>query len=142
MNYQKHIFPHVVKPESWSEDKWHEYQRIIKSFDVDDIPTQHEQWILTALHDEAAWDWYNDCNGANVVSEAGWPKSKGTGIAYHPAYIYHDYAWTKYGATLTSNNRMHLLQMDYRMSPVRSAVRWLGVTLFGLPCHYIRRWLF
>ena len=128
------------KPKHYSADKWKEYQRIISSFEVFDLPFPHEQWVLRALHDEVEWDWYKDCNGANVVSEAGWKKSKVTNVAYHLAYVYHDYAWTRWGATFRSNNRMWLLQNDYNMTYTRSSLRWFGVTCFGMPFSKIKGW--
>ena len=130
--YNKDTFP-----ELWSPDKKLQYQRIIKAFDFYGYSEEEQQWILEALHDSDTWDWYKDCNGANIVSEPCWPKSEKTDIAYAPEYVYHDYAWTKYGPTWTSNYRMWKLQNRRRMDGWRSNLRWLGVTLFGMPVHYI-----
>lgn len=134
------INAYTKKPEHYSADKWKEYQRIVKSFDVRSVSKKHQKWVLQALHDEFTWDWYKDCNGANFVSEDGWIKSKKTGIAYHPAYVYHDYAWTRWGATWKSNCRMWTLQNVYNMNRLKSQWRWLGVTCFGMPYSWIKGW--
>jgi hypothetical protein len=121
-------------PKSWSKEKTREYFRIIDSFKVFDVPEEQQQWVLEALHDHKHWDWFKDCNGANIVSEPGW-KGK-----YHPAYVYHDYAWSKWGPTWKSNNRMKYLQDTYGMDGWRSNLRWVGVTFFGMPVHATIRW--
>jgi len=125
-------YAYTEKPFEYTHDEWKEYKRIVDSFTVFDVPKEHQQWILEALHDICEWEWYEDCNGANFVSEHIW-KTK-----YHPAYVYHDYAWSRWGATLRSNKRMWLLQNDYGMSKFRSSLRWLGVTAFGMPVSWIK----
>jgi hypothetical protein len=125
------IIPYTLltAPHDWNVEKWHEYVKVISSFTTFTVSNKHQQWILTALHDDKAWNWYQDCNGANVVSEPGWNGK------YSPPYIYHDYAWMKYGPTMKSNNRMKELQDAYGMDGWRSNLRWFGVTAFGMPVH-------
>lgn len=125
----------ITMPEHWESEKRHEYFKIISSFTTFDISTRHQQWILKPLHDEETWDWYRDCNGANVVSEPGWIGK------YSPPYIRHDYDWLKYGATLKSNQHMAELQIAYGMDPWRSNLRWFGVTAFGLPYYKTVAWI-
>lgn len=129
------IKPYTVEnaPENWSVEKWKEYAKIISSFKTFEVSEKIQQRILTAIHDEQFWDWYLDCNGANLVSEPGW---KGH---LHPAYIWHDYAWGKFGPSIKANNEMSEIELAYGMDPWRSRIRWIGVTCFGLPVHLIFR---
>lgn len=131
------ITPFWFKQDGWSEDKWVQYDKIIDSFDFYNVPIEEEQWILQALHDDETWDWYEECDGATCVSEPGWPVSPVKDVAFMPPYVYHDYAWTKWGATWKSNYRMWRLQNTYKMERLRSGIRWIGVTCFGMPVNWI-----
>jgi len=132
LDQQRHVGERVY-------DKWEEYCKVISSFATFAIRDVNQQKILEAMHDEESWDWFEQCNGANVVSEPGWD-----GI-FSPPYIRHDYRWEKGEITWQSNNEMHELQIEYGMDGWRSDARWFGVTAFGLPyfktVHWIKSWL-
>ena len=115
-------------------DKWTEYDKIISSFKTFRISPVNQQKVLEALHDEKTWDWFIQCNGANIVSEPGW---KGP---FSPPYVRHDYRWEKGEITLESNHEMEELQDDYGMDDWRSKARYIGVTWFGLPFYKTVNW--
>lgn len=127
------LIPYETKPKSWTDSKWEVYEGIISSFETFFVPEKIKQMILLSLHDDEYWDWYRDCNGANWVTEPGWPNQ------FHPAYIWHDYSWGKHGPNQKANNEMWKIQKIYQMNPIRSATRWAGVTLIGLPVRLL--WL-
>ncbi len=116
------ITPYKEQPQHYSLDKWKEYERIVSSFKVFDINTEDQQCILEALHDELVWDWYDECNGANFVSEPGW-KGK-----YHPPSLRHDYDWAD-EPDMKSNRTFKRLNIAYGMDRWRANLRFAGVTL-------------
>jgi hypothetical protein len=102
--------------------KEQERARIIASFTVLHIPFREQCEIIEAL-DSHLWDWYNDCDGCTLVSEAYWPNR------FFPPCLRHDFDFLTGNKGMEANNRFYRIQRAYRMSRVRSAGRWLGVTI-------------
>ena len=127
------FLPYKKRPKNYSYDKWLQYEKIIASFTALGIKEELQQIILEALHDEITWDWYENCNGANFVTEPCW-----IGI-YSPAYIVHDYLWERDGATMESNKLMREIQDAYGMSSIRSWIRWTGVSFYS-PIYNFIEW--
>jgi len=118
-----------------------EYRRILKSFDVFGLSTEHRTLIREAL-DSNEWDWFQDCDGCTAVSELHWPTK------YFPPCLRHDfdcirgngdpsspkgYAETGWGAS----RRFYALQRAYGVPVWRAALRTGAVTAFW---YAWRRW--
>ena len=99
-----------------------EYNRIIESFDVLSVPAEIQALIREAL-DSPKWDWFKNCDGCTAVSEVYWPTK------YFPPCLRHDFDWFTGNGGWASNVRFYRIQRAYGMDPVRSGIRFAGVTL-------------
>jgi len=117
------LIPYIVQPQGWSHEKWKEYRRIVGSFDFYELDEATREEIAECLHDEASWDWYEDCDGCTAVSEPGWPSK------FFPPCVRHDYDWCTGRGGWESNARFRRLNKLYRMEVWRATVRWVGVTV-------------
>jgi hypothetical protein len=103
-------------------DRKTEYQRIVASFAVLDVPADVQALIREAL-DSDKWDWFTNCDGCTCVSELYWP------TIYFPPCLRHDFDWFTGNGGWEANVRFYRIQRAYRMSPVHAGVRFLGVTV-------------
>lgn len=106
-----------------------EYLRMLFSLELYQPPQDIRDAILEAYNSQA-WDW-KQCDGCTGVSEAHFP----VGLRL-PACVLHDYLYWKVRHNQCS--RWYADRMFYRanraygMSRARSAIRWLGVRIFGV----------
>ncbi|MCK5127531.1 MAG: hypothetical protein KAR42_14845 [candidate division Zixibacteria bacterium] len=133
------ITPYTIKtvPSEWLLNKWKEYSRIIKSFDVRDVPEDDQQLILQALHSDL-WDWFTDCDGCTCVSEPSWP------TIYFPPCVAHDFRCFIGKNLYVAACEFRRLNKAYRMDKWRRNIRFAFVVaaipyfksfdyLFGTP---------
>ncbi|MDP6629975.1 MAG: hypothetical protein QGH29_03215 [Kiritimatiellia bacterium] len=100
-----------------------EYRRILKSFDVFDVPAELQELILEALNSES-WDWFEDCDGCTCVSEMHWPTK------YFPPCVRHDFDWIRGQGDLAASKRFYALQRAYGVPIWRASLRASAVTVF------------
>ena len=99
-----------------------EYRRILKSFEVFDIPEELQEQILEAINSER-WNWFEDCDGCTCVSELHWPTK------YFPPCVRHDYDWAYGKGDLAASKLFYQLQRAYGVPVWRSALRAGAVTI-------------
>jgi len=109
-----------TKPEGL--DRQTEYNRIIESFDVLNVPADIQADIREALESQV-WDWFTQCDGCTCVSEVYWPTK------YFPPCLRHDFDWNTGHGGMEANQRFYRIQRAYGMDPVRAGIRFMGVTL-------------
>jgi hypothetical protein len=100
-----------------------EYCRILKSFDVFNIPDELQALILEAL-DSKEWDWFRDCDGCTSVSELHWPTK------YFPPCLRHDFDCVRGMGNWEASQRFYVLQRAYGVPVWRSSLRAGAVTAF------------
>ncbi len=98
-----------------------EYQRIIRSFDLLNIPFSVRALVREAV-DSPEWDWFKDCDGCTGVSEMYWPTK------YFPPCLRHDFDWKTGRGGWAANVRFYRIQRAYRMSALQAGTRFVGVT--------------
>ena len=98
-----------------------EYQRIIQSFELLNIPFSVRALVREAV-DSPEWDWFKDCDGCTGVSEMYWPTK------YFPPCLRHDFDWQTGRGGWRSNVRFYRIQRAYGVSAIQAGVRAAGVT--------------
>ena len=112
----------VGKGKSHGLDRTTERRRIIESFDVLSVPANVQALILEALNSDK-WDWFRDSDGCTGVSEIYWP------TIYFPPCVRHDFdCHTGHNGWQTSL-RFYRVQRAYGVDPIRSGIRFIGVTV-------------
>ena len=99
-----------------------ERARILASFETFSVPDWARRDILEAL-DSPEWNWFEDTDGCTCVSEVYWPNK------FFPPCLRHDFDWFTGRPVWPANFRFYRLQRVYRMTVLRSAVRFAGVTV-------------
>ena len=99
-----------------------EYRRILKSFDVFNVPEEKRAWVLEAL-DSDEWDWFKDCDGCTTVSELHWPTK------YFPPCLRHDFDWIVRKGDWAACRRFYNLQRAYGVPVWRASLRAGAVTV-------------
>lgn len=115
------IEPYKKRPATYCKDKWKEYLRIVKSFEVLEISADKQKLMLEALHSRK-WDWYQS-DGCTCVSEVGWPSK------YFPPCVRHDYrcAIGEYG--IQTQIEFYQMNKAYRMTFARAFIRSLFTSI-------------
>ena len=98
-----------------------EYRRILKSFDVFNIPEELQALVLEAITSEE-WDWFEDCDGCTAVSELHWPTK------YFPPCLRHDFDWIRGKGDWAASRRFYALQRAYGTPRWRAGIRAGAVT--------------
>ena len=101
-------------------EKDRERARIVRSFDLLDVPASIRAEILEAL-DSDRWDWFRDCDGCTCVSEIYWP------TRYFPPCVRHDYDCRIGPSGPVAAARFYRIQRAYGVSATRSGLRAAGV---------------
>ena len=99
-----------------------EYRRIMKSFDVFNVPAELQRLVLEAVNSKE-WDWFKDCDGCTGVSELHWPTK------YFPPCLRHDFDWMRGKGDFAASRLFYVLQRAYGVPVWRAALRAGAVTV-------------